>query len=101
MDRADEFLQSSGEHRHLLQTLAMCSIPDLYFKDKRVARLLVILRQVHESVGGLAALSKPELTEIASCAVRLSGYLHAIEAREVLASVLEAFDPHDPIPDRD
>jgi hypothetical protein len=99
MDKADEFLQSSNEHRHLLHTLAMCSIPDLYFKDKRVARLLVILRQIHESVGGLAALPKSELREIVSCSVRLCGYVQPVEVREAIASVLEAFEPHDPIPD--
>ena len=99
MDKADELLWSSSEHGRLLHTLASCSVPDLYFKDKRVARLLVILRQVHESVGGLAALPKPELMEIVSCVVRLCGYVHAIEAREVIASVLEAFEPWDPVPD--
>jgi len=67
-------------------------------RDKRVAQLLVLLRQLHESAGGLRALPKPELGEVVSSAVRLCGFVNPIEARDVIDTVLAALDKEDPIP---
>jgi hypothetical protein len=71
----------------------------LYLKDKRVAQLLVLLRQLSDSAGGLGTLPRAELGEIVSSAVAVSGFLNPTEAEEVIAAVLEAFDtlPRPPI----
>jgi hypothetical protein len=68
-------------------------------QDKRVAQLLVLLQQLHESAGGLRALPKPELSEVVSSAVRLCGFVNPIEARDVIDTVLAALEMKDPIPE--
>jgi len=67
-------------------------------QDKRVAQLLLLLQQLHESAGGLGALPKPELGEVVSSAVRLCGFVNPIEARYVIDTVLDAIEMEDPIP---
>ncbi len=65
---------------------------ELYLKDKRVAQLLLLLSQLSDSAGGLGKLPRPELSEIVCSAVAVSGFVHRVEAEEVIAAVLEAFD---------
>ena len=60
--------------------------------DKRVGRLLLLLRQLQESAGRLVDLPRPELDEIVSSAVRLCGFVDPIEEQDVIATVLEALD---------
>jgi hypothetical protein len=101
MDKVNTlFLHSSVEH--------MCPNPafdetlsdsDLDIHDKRVARLLVLLRQLDESAEGLEALPEPELSEIVSSALRVCGFGDPIEARDVIAIVLDAIEMPDPIPE--
>lgn len=64
--------------------------------DKRVGRLLLLLRQLQESAGRLAALPRPELDEIVSSAVRLCGFVDPIEEQDVIATVLDALEIKDP-----
>jgi hypothetical protein len=71
----------------------------LYLKDHRVCQLVVLLQQVQQSAGGLAALPKPQLNEIVSSAVQLCGFANAILAEDVIATVLEAFEMQDSIPE--
>jgi hypothetical protein len=71
----------------------------LYIKDKRVAQLSVLLRQLQESVGGLGALPKPELFEIISSAVQLCGFVNPNEMQAVIVTVLDAFDMQGPTPE--
>ena len=68
-------------------------------QDKRVAQLLVLLQQLHESARGLGALPKPELSEVVSSVVRLCGFVNPIEARDVIDTVLDALEMEDPIPE--
>jgi hypothetical protein len=68
----------------------------LYLKDKRVARLLLLLKQLHEDVGGFATLRQPELGEIVSSAVGLCGFGNTLEAQDVIAIVLDALEPENP-----
>jgi hypothetical protein len=77
------------------------TFPDLDrdVQDKRVAQLLVLLQQLHESAGGLGALPKPELSEVVSSVVRLCGFVNPIEARDVIDTVLDALEIEDPIPE--
>jgi hypothetical protein len=73
------------------------SRPNLHVKDRRIARLLILLRQINESTGGLAAFPNPQVSEIVSCAVRLCGLGSSTEAKEVVAAVLEALEIQDAI----
>jgi hypothetical protein len=101
MDKVDKvFLHSSAQH--------ICPNPafgktvsdaDFYIKDKRVAQLLVLLQQLHESAGGLGALPKPELSEVVSSAVGVCGFVNPNEARDVIVTVLDAIEMQDPIPE--
>jgi hypothetical protein len=74
-------------------------VTELYRKDKRVAQLLVLLRQLNDCSGGLAALPKSELVEIISSAVGICGFLNPLEAHDVIATVLDALEIRDPIPE--
>jgi hypothetical protein len=101
MDKVDAlFLHFSVEHmcpnRVFRKT---CSDSDLQIHDKRVARLLVLLQLLNESAEGLQALPEPELGEIVSSAIRMSGFVDPIEARDVTAVVLDAIEMQDLIPE--
>jgi hypothetical protein len=94
MDKLDKlFLLSSAEQMCPNDLLGKRnSDPILHVKDGRVARLLVLLRQLHESAGGLGVFPKPDVSEIVCCAARLSGFTNTIEVREVIATVLDALE---------
>jgi hypothetical protein len=102
MDKGNRlFLHSSVEHMSPNNAFGKTfSNSDLDIQDKRVAQLLVLLHQLDESAGGLGALPEPELREVVSSAVRLCGFLNPIEARDVVATVLERFEMQDPIQER-
>jgi hypothetical protein len=74
-----------------------CSDSPLSLDDKRVGRLLLLLQQLQESAGRLAALPRPELDEIVSSAVRLCGFVNPIEEREVVTTVLGALEIEDSV----
>src|SRR5271155_4966780 len=67
-----------------------CSSSDVYIHDRRIARLLILLQQLDEAATGLGALPEPELGEIVSSAIHLCGFADPIEARDVIAAVLDA-----------
>jgi hypothetical protein len=73
-------------------------VSELSRKDNRVAQLLILLRQLNDCSGGLAALPKPELVEIVSSAVGICGFVNPIEAHDVIATVLDALEVRDPVP---
>jgi hypothetical protein len=75
-----------------------CSEAALYLKDRKVAQLLLLLRQLNETTGGLVALPKAELREVVSSAVGVSGFVNPLEVQEVIAAVLEAFEVEEPYP---
>jgi hypothetical protein len=70
---------------------------DLHVDDKRVAWLLVLVKQLDESAAGLEMLHEPELNEIVSSAIRVCGFVDPIEARDVIAIVLDAIEMQAPI----
>jgi hypothetical protein len=98
MGKLDEsFLYSSAEQMYSSAALGkIYSDSHLHLKDRRVAQLLVLLRLLHQSPGGLRAVPMPELHEIVTCAVRLSDFVNPAEARTVVATVLEALETPDP-----
>jgi hypothetical protein len=100
MDKVNAlFLHFSSEHTGPIHAFGnTCSDCDLQSQDQRVAQLLVLLRLLNESAEGLERLPEPELSEIVSSAIRLCGFVDPIEARDVIAIVLEAIEIKDPIP---
>jgi len=101
MDKVDAlFLHSSVEHMSLNRVFGKtCSDSDLQIHDTRVARLLVLLLQLDESAEGLGALPEPELGEIVCSVIRVCGFVDPIEARDVIAIVLDAIAMQDLIPE--
>ena len=63
--------------------------------DERVARLLLMLHELDESVAGLEELPKTELSELISSAIQACGFVDPIEERYAIAAVLEAIEVHD------
>ncbi|HZZ15421.1 MAG TPA: hypothetical protein VFE08_05620 [Candidatus Sulfotelmatobacter sp.] len=76
-----------------------CSTSSRQIKDKRLSRLLVVLRQLNESLPGLEVLPETDVSEIVFAALRVCGYVEPMEALEVIAAVLEAIETQDPIPE--
>lgn len=98
MDKAGKPFFPSYAERSLLNSAFAKAYSDssLYLKDKRVARLLLLLKQLHQDVGGFATLPQPELSEIISSAVGLCGFVKTIEAQDVIAIVLDALEMQEP-----
>lgn len=71
----------------------------LHLESHRVARFLVLLQHLDQSVGGLGALPAPELQEIVASAIQLSGFVDSAEGRDLIVCVLRAVDKHDPNPE--
>ncbi|HVR22390.1 MAG TPA: hypothetical protein VMU26_03640 [Candidatus Polarisedimenticolia bacterium] len=101
MDKVDAlFLHSSVEHMGLTRVFGKtCSDSDVQIHDKRVAQLLVLLQQLDESAEGLGALPEPELGEIVCSAIRVCGFVDPIEARDMIAIVLDAIEMQELIPE--
>ena len=92
----DVFLHSCVQHICTNQPFDK-ACADLRANDKRVARLLVVLKQLYESAEGLDALPEPELSEIVSSAIGVCGFVDPIEVRDVIAIVLDAIETQEPI----
>ena len=67
--------------------------------DERVARLLLLLYELDESVAGLEELPKTELSELISSAILSCGFVDPIEERYAIAAVLEAIEVNDSMPE--
>ena len=67
--------------------------------DERVARLLLLLYELDESMAGLEELPKSELSELISSAILACGFVDPIEERYAIAAVLEAIEVHDSMPE--
>jgi hypothetical protein len=76
-----------------------CSTSHWQIKDKRLPHLLVVLRQLNESVPGLEGLPETEVTEIVSAALRVCGYVEPMEVFEVITAILDALEMQDPVPE--
>jgi len=99
MDKTSKpFLPFSAKEARPDRTFANASWQArLYLRDKRVAQLLLLLRQLNESAGGLGTLPPAELCEIVRSAVGICGFVKPIEAEDVVAAVLEAFDTQEQV----
>ena len=67
--------------------------------DKRVARLLLVLHELDESVAGLEELPKSDLSELVSSAILACGFVDPAEARYAIAAVLKAIEAPDSMPE--
>src|SRR5579864_7057142 len=71
----------------------------LRLEDYKVARFLVLLQRLDQSVGGLRALPTPALQEIVTSAIQLSGFVDPAEGRDLIVCVLTVIEARDPIPE--
>lgn len=71
----------------------------VYIADKRMARLLVLLHQLDQSVSGLEELPQTELCELVSSAILACGFVDGTEARHAISAVLKAIEMRDPMPE--
>jgi hypothetical protein len=101
MDKGNRLpLHSSLEHISPNKAFGIAAFnSDVDVQDKRAVQLLVLLRQLNTSAGGLGALPETELGEVIASAVRLCGFLDPIEARDMIATVLAGLKMQDPIPE--
>jgi len=60
--------------------------------DSRVARLLMVLSEIDETVACIGGMPESELRGLVSGAIRGCGFCDPAEVRWVLASVLQAID---------
>jgi len=72
---------------------------DLHLEDQRLALFLVLLQRLDRSVGGLSAVPMPELSEMIASAIQLSGFMDLVEARVLIASVLNEIEMRDLVPE--
>jgi hypothetical protein len=92
----DLVLHTSTEHVRQNRALGrIYSDSSSGIEDQRVARLLLLLRELQQSLGALAALPVPERTEIVSSAVCLSGFVHPLDAGNVIATILNELELQD------
>ncbi len=99
MDKAGKpFFPSHTERMRLRSAVGNAySDSSLFLKDKRVAQLVLLLRLLHQDMGGFAALPQPELSEIISSAVGVCGFRNPAEAQDVIDVVLEVIQTEVPI----
>jgi hypothetical protein len=71
----------------------------VHIEDKRVARLLLVLQELDESVAGLEELPKSDLSELVSSAILACGFVDPVEARYAIAAVLDAIEAPDSTPE--
>ena len=76
-------------HRDLRSTATDTSVG---ITDSRVARLLLVLSDINESVAGLDSLPEAELTELVLGAIEACGFTDPVEVRSVVATVLQAIE---------
>lgn len=99
MDELSEFVlysraESIGPRYELGRAYSDSS---MHIKDTKLAQFIVLLQQLPESLGLLAALPRGELTEILFSAARLSGFVNPIETEKVIGTVLDALETLGPI----
>jgi hypothetical protein len=65
-----------------------------YALDERLSRLLILLRQLVESLPELESITEIELTEIVYSAIHLCGFVDPIEAEYAIENVLETLETY-------
>ena len=73
---------------------------DSHGEDARLSYLLILLWQIDQFTHQLEALPGPELGEIVSAAIRVSGFVEPWEAQHGILVLLEALETRDPLPRR-
>jgi hypothetical protein len=101
MDKANAlFLYPSTEHMWPTPEFNQaCSDAKVRNPDERLARLLLVLHELDESVAGLEELPKTELSELVSSAILACGFVDPIEARYAIDAVLQAIEIDDSMPE--
>jgi len=71
----------------------------IYMADERVARLLLVLHEIDQSLAGLEKLPLSEFTELASSAILACGFVDGTEARYAITAVLEVIEGRGTLPE--
>jgi hypothetical protein len=69
---------------------------DVRILDHRIARLLLILGSLDDSVAGLDLLPQAELAELVASAIEISGFASPFEAQFAIGAVLETIQAAGP-----
>jgi hypothetical protein len=66
--------------------------PGICITDKRVARLLLVLQELDQSVAGLEHVPRHDLVSLISSAIQACGFADPEDARYAIAAVLQAIE---------
>jgi len=101
MDKIDELFLDPSTERMWPTPEVNKAFADLKVRitDERVARLLLILYELDESVAELEELPKAELSELISSAILACGFVDPIDERYAIAAILEAIEVNDSMPE--
>ena len=69
----------------------------VYPSDKRLARLMLALRELDESLAGFEELPQTEISQLVSNAISACGFAEGTEAEYAIAAVLDAIERRDPL----
>ena len=93
MDEVQQFCDAAGMRRRLNQELrSAVTDTSAGVTDSRVARLLLVLSEIDESVAGFENLPECELSGLVSSAIQACGFTDPVEVRSVVATVLQAIE---------
>jgi len=101
MDKLNKLFLDPSEHVWPTSEInPACANSKVRITDERVARLLLLLCELDESVAELEELPpKPELSELISSAILACGFVDPIEERYAIAAVLEAIEVNGSMPE--
>jgi len=98
MDKIKRFLDPSTKQILLASEFNTThSDSRVHISDRRLAQLMLVLRELDESVAGLEELPQTELSELISSAILACGFTDGTEEQHAIAAVLEAIERGDPM----
>lgn len=97
MDKVDEaFLRSFGKSAGPGPVYGRVASDQNVNINQRVTQFLMMLQHLADSDGALEALSPLEFSEFVALALGVCGIVDPVEARELIATVLEGLEKADP-----
>ncbi len=88
-----EFCNGAGTVRRCdLEPASSLTDGSVGIADSRVARFLLVLSEIDESVAALGGLPESQLCGLVFSALRACGFTDPVEVHSVVATVLQAID---------
>jgi len=91
-----QFFDAPSVGRRLHRSLRPEATECVTISETRVARLLLVLKELDERVAGLEDLPKNDLSELVAGAIHACGFTDPAEARSAIATVLQAIETPEP-----